>query len=84
MKCIYELEVRAKCPANPETIDTYQFTITTGKMVAVEEIIAFFAHNGRDPVYQESLTQQCATKFDAMVTSVGEHSGVKTTCCEAP
>lgn len=82
MKCLYEIEVRAQCPVNPEDTDLYQFTIETWhNLIEVEKITAFFEKNaGNAQVFQEVLTQQCAVTLGAKVTSIGWHSGVKVTC----
>lgn len=84
MKNTYEVEVRAQCPVNPSDRDVYLFTIESGSLIQVEEIVAFFKDRaGVKQVFQEDLTHQCAVTLGAKVTSVGWHSGVKVTC-EAP
>jgi hypothetical protein len=77
----YELEVRAQCPVNPSDTDLYAFTIESESLIEVEKILAFVAaHAGKQKVFQELLTQQCAVLLGATVTSVGWHSGIKVTC----
>lgn len=84
MNCTYEVEVRAQCPVNPTDTDLYAFTIRSESLIEVEKIVAFFqAHAGKQNVFQEALTQQCAVTLGARVTSVGWHSGIKV-ICEAP
>jgi hypothetical protein len=81
MNCIYEIEVRAQCPVNPTDTDLYAFKIESEALIEVEKIVAFFAANaGKEKVFQEALTQACAVRLGAKVTSVGSHSGVKVTC----
>jgi len=81
MKCRYDVEVRAQCPVNPTDTDLYQFAIESETLIQVEKILAFFKANaGKEEVFQEDLTQQCAVTLGAHVTSVGWHSGIKVTC----
>ena len=84
MKNTYEIEVRAQCPVNPADTDVYSFTITSGSLIEVENIAAFFAANaGQKEIFQEALTQKCAVTLGAKVRSEGWHSGIKV-ICEAP
>lgn len=84
MRCIYQYEVRAQCPVQPDDRDVYQFTITSQSLIEVEKIVAFFgARAGDRHVFQEALTQQCAVTLGAHVRSEGWHSGVRV-ICEAP
>jgi hypothetical protein len=84
MRCIYEVEVRAKCPVNKDDTDLYAFKIEAEALIEVEKIIAFFAAQAiKNEIYQEELTRHCAVTLGAKVVSVGWHSGVKVTC-EAP
>ena len=81
MRCLYDLTVRAQCPVEPDDTDLYAFTIESEYLIEVEKINAFFAeHAGKKNVFQEVLTQRCASLLGAKVTSVGWHSGVKVTC----
>lgn len=84
MKCTYMVEVRAQCPVNPKDTDLYEFTIESESLIEVERIIEFFGKNaGKQKVFQEALTNQCAVTLGAKATSVGWHSGVKVVC-QAP
>lgn len=84
MKNTYEVEVRAQCPVNPSDKDLYVFTITSGTLIEVEKIAAFFKANaGKRRIFQEALTQKCAVTLGARVRSEGWHSGIKV-ICEAP
>jgi hypothetical protein len=81
MKCLYEIEVRAQCPVNPDDTDLYQFAIESWRLIEVEKIAEFFNKNaGNSEVFQEALTQQAAVTLGAKVTSTGWHSGIKVTC----
>lgn len=81
MNCMYEIKVRAKCPANPSDTDLYAFTIESDALIPVEQILDFVKDNaGTKEQYQEALTQMCAVALGAKVTSVGVHSGIKVTC----
>lgn len=81
MKNLYQIEVKAQCPVNAADTDRYEFTIESETMIEVERITEFFdSYSGDKNVFQEKLTQKCATTLGAIVTSVGYHSGVKVTC----
>mgnify|MGYP003659099503 CR=1 FL=1 len=81
MKNTYEIQVMAQCPVNPTDTDLYQFHIESEALIEVEKITGFFNENaGKQKVFQEDLTRQCAVTLGAHVTSVGFHSGVKVTC----
>ena len=77
----YEIEVRAQCPVNASDTDVYSFKIESQSIIEVEKIVSFFnEHAGKNNVFQEVLTQQCAVSLGAKTISVGWHSGVKVTC----
>lgn len=81
MKNKYEIEVRAQCPVVPTDTDLYLFTIESDSIIECEKITAFVKANaGKNEVFQETLTQQCAVALGARVTSVGWHGDVKVTC----
>lgn len=81
MKNVYEIEVRAQCPCNPEDTDVYQFSIESQSVILVEKIAAFFnTHAKEQNIFQEDLTQKCAVTLGAKVRSVGWHHGIKVTC----
>ena len=81
MRNVYEIEVRAQCPVNPQDTDLYQFRIESESLIEVEKIVAFVKeHAGEQRVFQERLTMLCATTLGAKVTSVGWHSGVRVEC----
>jgi hypothetical protein len=80
MRNIYEIEVKAQCPVNPQDTDLYAFTIESESLIEVEKIVAFFSkHAGKNKRFQEKLTEMCAVALGAKVTSIGYHSGVKVT-----
>jgi hypothetical protein len=53
----------------------------SGKMIEVTEITKWFDENAKEKeVFQEALTERCATTFGCKVTSVGWHHGVQVIC----
>lgn len=80
MLCRYEFPVRAICPVNPKTVDCYSVTVDSHSEVRVEDLLEFA--KGLDDVKatQEEITQAFSARFPGCtVTSIGWHSGAKTT-----
>lgn len=78
MRVTHELTYYGTCPANGAP-DTYSVTVETRRMVAVEDIIAALSALPK-PLYQEEITERLAAAINCTVTTIGHHSGVKTTC----
>lgn len=76
----YETRFSRKCPVNPDVTDHYDL-IVEAEFTPVERILA-----GIDALpekgFQEDLTKELAAILQCKVTTVGYHSGVKTTCVE--
>ena len=75
----HNLTIQAKCPVNGNT-DTYRVTVTTTRLIAVEEILSEVDRLTDIPIFQERLTGDLAASLFARVKTVGAHSGVETTC----
>lgn len=78
MLVTHEIQVYGRCPVDGAS-DSYDVSISTRKLLKVEDIIAVIAAL-EWPLFQEEMTQQLADKLGCNVRSVGYHSGIKTTC----
>ena len=74
----HEIQVYGRCPVDGKS-DFYDVTITTMKVIKVEDIIVA-VEAIEWPAFQEEMTQQLADRLGCRVRSVGFHSGIKTTC----
>jgi GTP cyclohydrolase I len=83
MKVDYRLTVTARCPSD-SGVDVYDITVTSDRMVLVEDILKIADQFGDRAIYQEELTEEMAAALDATVTSRGQHYGVDTTCEATP
>lgn len=74
----HELTVYGTCPVNGAR-DTYHVIVEANRILQVEAIL-----NAVDALpekaFQEELTQILASQLEAKITTIGFHSGVKTTC----
>jgi len=79
MMVVYELTFSRKCPVD-EAHDHYHLTIEANHTILVEDILRAIECLP-EKAYQEDLTKILARKLGTeSVTTVGYHSGVKTTC----
>ena len=84
MKVTYETQIVGQCPEDDST-DIYHASFEAEEMVRIEDIQAAIAELPGGAVYQEVLTQDLARSLpNCKVTTVGYHSGVKTTVVVAP
>lgn len=74
----HELTMHCTCPVNGAR-DSYQVIVEANRVVKVEDIIAA-VRSMPDRMFQEDITQALAAELDCGVTTIGYHSGVKTTC----
>lgn len=74
----YEIIVRAICPVNL-CVDCYDVTVESPHTIMVERLIDFALSCADKKETQEDITAALAKEFGCKVTSVGYHSGVKTT-----
>lgn len=80
MRMRYETRAHSVCPVNPEVTDYYDVTVESDEHLMVEKINEAIADATFDPAMQETITERIAASLGATVTTVGYHSGVKTTC----
>lgn len=78
MRVTHEFVHHATCPVDG-AFDRYEITVEVERLLKVESIIEAI---GRLPktLFQEQMTQTLAHELGAKVTSIGFHSGIKTTC----
>lgn len=75
----HSLTVEANCPVD-DTLDVYSVTVETTRLIEVEEILSKITGITRRPIHQEDFTRLLAKLLQAKVITVGEHSGITTTC----
>ncbi len=78
MLCRYEMKLTAVCPIH-KVLDHYDLTVESPHQIFVEEIIAFAKECEGKEQTQEQITATIAARFTATITTIGYHSGVKTT-----
>jgi ribonuclease I len=78
MHVTYDLSIHAQCPVD-DAQDHYAVTVEAHRAVRVETILAVVA-DLPPRLFQEDITQWLAAALGCRVTTVGYHSGVKTTC----
>jgi hypothetical protein len=75
----HEFTASCRCPVD-QGPDHYEVRIETGREIAVETILAAAQALAETAQFQERFTQSLARQIGARVTTIGYHSGVKTTC----
>lgn len=78
MTVTYEFELVAACPVDGKP-DVYACTVRASRTIPVEDILRAAADLALKKLYQEDLTVSLQRTLAAEVTTVGWHSGVKTT-----
>lgn len=78
MHAKHEFVIRAKCPMDNQP-DTYEATLEVSRVVYVENILAALSSLEDKEIPQEELTVSLARKLGGRLTTVGYHSGIKTT-----
>jgi len=78
VKVIHEWSFRRRCPVD-DALDRYDLRVEANDMVKVEDIVAAVEALPKK-AFQEELTQILAAKLGCIVTTIGHHSGIKTTC----
>lgn len=76
----YEFSLKAWCPVDSGS-DHYAVIVRSRSTVSVETMVATAKRFATEPLFQEELTEKIARQLCAEVTTIGYHSGVKTTCC---
>lgn len=78
MICRYETRLVAACPVDDKP-DVYDVTFESADTIPVERILEAMQPYAERKAYQEDITAELARELKCHVTSVGYHSGVKTT-----
>jgi hypothetical protein len=78
MKVTHEMTFARRCPVD-DALDHYELCVETTRTVKVEDILAAIEALP-EKSFQEEITAALAAKLGCSVTTVGYHSGVKTTC----
>jgi hypothetical protein len=78
MHCKYEMKIVAACPVDSKP-DIYEATFESDDTIQVEQIIAAVGKYATEKAYQEVITADLARQLRCKVTTLGHHSGVKTT-----
>jgi len=79
MLTTHEFVATCTCPVDSGP-DTYEVMVETQIDIPVESILAATAALKDEKLYQEEFTRHLARQLGARVTTVGWHSGVRTTC----
>lgn len=78
MHCKYETRIEAACPVDDKP-DVYEATFESHDTIRCEDILAAIGKYATEKAYQEAITADLARALRCRVTTVGYHSGVKTT-----
>lgn len=78
MQCRYETRIVAACPVDSKP-DVYDATFESDDTIRCEDILNAIGKFATEKAYQESITSDLARELRCKVTTVGYHSGVKTT-----
>lgn len=78
MICRYETKIVAACPVDAGP-DLYDATFESDDTIRCEDIVAAVGKYANEKAYQEAITADLARQLRCKVTTVGYHSGVKTT-----
>lgn len=78
MRCIYETKIIAACPVD-DMPDVYEATFESDDTIKCEEILAAIGKFATEKAFQEAITADLARTLRCRVTTVGFHSGVRTT-----
>lgn len=78
MKCTYEIRIVAACPMDGGP-DLYEAIFESDDTIRCEDIVAAVGRYATEKAFQEAITADLARKLRCKVTTIGFHSGVKTT-----
>src|SRR5215831_11952034 len=78
MLCTYEVVVRAVCPVD-DSNDEYNATLESPHQIMCERIVEVVRSFETVKQTQEQITEAIAIALGCKVTTVGYHSGVRTT-----
>lgn len=78
MLCKYETRIVAACPVDDKP-DVYDATFESDDTIRCEDILSAIGRWATEKAYQETITAELARSLRCRVTTVGYHSGIKTT-----
>ena len=78
MQCKCEVRIEAACPVD-EKPDVYEAMFESHDTIRCEDILDAIGKYATEKAYQEIITADLARKLRCRVTTIGYHSGVKTT-----
>lgn len=78
MICRYETKIVAACPVDDKP-DVYDATFESDDTIRCEAIIEAIGRWATEKAYQEIITAELARSLRCRVTTIGYHSGIKTT-----
>jgi hypothetical protein len=78
MICRYETRIVALCPVDSGN-DIYDAVFEAEDTIRCEDIVEAIGRYATEKAYQEVITADLARRLRCKVTTVGYHSGVKTT-----
>ena len=78
MKVTHQFTMHCKCPVD-DRLDYYEAQVETDQLVKVEDILKAAAQYSTQAMYQEDLTRGLSEAIQCQVTTIGMHSGVRTT-----
>lgn len=78
MECRYETRIVAACPVDSKP-DVYEATFESDDTIRCEAILDAIGKYATEKAYQEVITAELARELRCRVTTIGYHSGVRTT-----
>lgn len=78
LTCNYEFQAVAICPVDGSH-DVYTVTVRTSATRMVEDLLAAVRRCNTEPITQEDFTEKLHRELKEEVSTVGMHSGVRTT-----
>lgn len=79
MRITHETRFASVCPVDGSE-DIYDLAVECDRTIPVEEVLeALKVVREKGPMFQEDITEWLAARLRTTVTTVGFHSGVKTT-----
>lgn len=78
MICRYETKIVAACPMDGGP-DVYDAVFESDDTIRCEDIANEIGKFATEKAYQESITADLARRLRCKVTTIGYHSGIKTT-----
>jgi NADPH-dependent 7-cyano-7-deazaguanine reductase QueF len=79
MITIHEFTAKCNCPVDGGP-DNYEVIIETRTDIPVETILSATEALKNEQIFQEEFTRRLARSLGVTVTTIGYHSGIRTTC----